>query len=233
MKFDFIHSELKTFLRIFLTILLISNLFSCKSSKINNLSDEGIEFIFTKTDIEISSDKFESPLYHFDVKIISKTSDSRIKEIDEEVFDYRFKFEQERKISFEDTIESIAKAIKLKNEIPFVIVENENNELKYLFNYLPFNDPIKTTINDFEAILSGPIRQMFFIQRFLYKRKNIRLKKGIPEDLGEFEIYQYDLKINPADKKVKLHYVENNRVISSSWISIDDKSERIENLLYY
>ncbi|MCB0743810.1 MAG: hypothetical protein KDC67_07900 [Ignavibacteriae bacterium] len=209
---------------IFLVLIII---WSCESNRrINN--DYDYTILIEKENFTVPKDSLESPRYLLSFSIFSKTG---LKNISLKPLDNSFKLLYEKKINFNESINKL-QAIKYKNnEIPFVVIENENKQYKYFFNYRRFNSPqiIKTHIG--HVYVTAPIRSIDFIDKI--PSNIVKNKKNKLNYLGSINIYQYDLKINPTDKKIRLHYISNGHIITSNWIDISEKTERLDKLFEY
>lgn len=108
----------------------------------------------------------------------------------------------------------IPKNLELQNglgslyyEYPIFIIENEEGKYRFLLNRENDIGVVRKNLNECH------------IHSTFHNTKKRRYSGGVNE-LGVYRLYKNDLKINPTDKKVKLHYLYKNFRTSSNWINL-------------
>ena len=212
---------------------------SCGTQEnVKNRKDTVIDLLVKKKDFEIPKDTLESPIYEFDIYIEASSKYQKKVEVPLlNAINDDCKWLYEEKISLTKKITSLNDILDFKNKTPFFLIENENNQFKYFFNFRSFKNPVEYIDHNISIKLFEPIRNVGFdncIPIISYKEENkIDFNKEGEKYLGKVQIYQYDLKINLSDQKIKLHYISNGHITSSNWIDISEKTERLDKLFKY
>src|SRR5690606_37205335 len=95
---------------------------------------------------QIPQDSLESPIYQFSFSLLIKKGG--LTNISLKTLDYNSKFLFSKKIDFNSDINSLKKIVQKKTAAPFYIIENENNQYKYFFNFRKFKNPLNLRIHN-------------------------------------------------------------------------------------
>jgi len=223
--------------KIILSSIILLLIFGCGIKKINK-KNRAIDLVVIKELYDLPSDSLESPMYTFRFFLKNSSAEAlKISPVYLNTINHQCKSLYSSAINFNDNIESLD---ELKNKFisaPFFVVENQSEQFKYFFNFRNFKKPIVTKLFEERVTNLDPNRNYGFDK--CTPLISFKKKKWIPimaydeREIGLENIYQYDLKINLSDKKIRLHYVSENLILSSNWIKIDETSDRIKKLFNY
>ena len=195
--------------------------------------ESAVKIEFRKMGFETPVDTLKSPYYRFSVVALSDSDIIGFERLNLNALNLNSNDAYPNEIYSDKPIRSIRELQRQSTKKPYFVIENQDNEFKYYFDVRKFQNDVVTLVGDQKIKQNGPTRSINYLGGHTFFEENIDLVGDQEYILDEINLYQYDLKINLNDEKVRLHYVWNYTIHTSNWINVEEKTERLDKLFNY